>query len=572
MVESISSAVEDFRRARRRATLEAIMARIRGKPVDLLSYEDVRRKLKATTGSGQQLQDIPLDAIVGSVGRYQDFTRTFLPRYDEDVERWARVKLATTDQAGLPPIEVYQIGNAYFVLDGNHRVSVARQLGATHIQAYVIPVHTRVPLSPDVRPDDLIVKAEYADFLEKTHLDELRPGADLSVTIPGQYRLLEEHIQVHRYFMGLEQQREIPYEEAVAHWYDTVYMPVVKIIRAYGLLRDFPDRTETDLYLWLAEHRAVLEKELGWDVRPETAAADMAARQKSAPQRVLTQLLDAVIPNGLEPGPPPGQWRRERMVSDLSGRMFADIVVAINGEPAGWAALDHAIYTARHEGGRVLGLHVVPTEAELETPDVEALRNEFEHRCSEAGVEGKLAIEVGNVPQRICDRARWGDLVIVSISYPPAPQPIARLGSGITQIIRRCPRPLLTVPHLPPRLEQALLAYDGSPKAEEALFITTYLAGRWGISLTVMGVQEGNRSPSAVLERARNYLEERQIEAAYVEEVEPVAEAIVRVSEAHGCDLVLMGGYGSAPILEVVLGSVVDEVLRTTRRPVLICR
>jgi len=174
------------------------MARLTGRSADLLSYEEVRQKLKVKGMGKWGLEDIPLDAIVGSVGRYTDFTRSFLPRQDSDEERWARVKVAVTDLGGLPPIEVYQIGQAYLVRDGNHRVSVARQVAATHIQAYVTEVRTKVPLLPDTQPDDLILKAEYTDFLERTRLDELRPEADLSVTVPGQYQALEEHIEVHR--------------------------------------------------------------------------------------------------------------------------------------------------------------------------------------------------------------------------------------------------------------------------------------------------------------------------------------------------------------------------------------
>ena len=130
----LSAAVEDFRRARRKASLEQVLARLTGKTIDLLSYEDVRRKLRATSGVSQDLREIPLDAIIGSVGRYADFTRSFLPRKDSDEGRWARVKVAVDDLSGLPPIEVYQVGEAYFVRDGNHRVSIARELGATHIQ------------------------------------------------------------------------------------------------------------------------------------------------------------------------------------------------------------------------------------------------------------------------------------------------------------------------------------------------------------------------------------------------------------------------------------------------------
>jgi len=133
----LSSAIQDFHRARRRAAMQELTSWLKGETADLLSYEEVRRQLKATAGAERGLHDIPLDAIVGSVGRYADFTRGFLPKDEVNVQRWARVKVATLGMTGLPAIDVYRIGDVYFVSDGSHRVSVARELGATHIQAYV---------------------------------------------------------------------------------------------------------------------------------------------------------------------------------------------------------------------------------------------------------------------------------------------------------------------------------------------------------------------------------------------------------------------------------------------------
>ena len=125
-----------------------------------MSYEDVVKKLKGS-GAKQRsgLRDIPLDAIVGSVGRYKDFTRKFSPRRGVAEERWARVKAITEHAGGLPPIEVYQIGDAYFVIDGNHRVSVARQQGSPAIEAYVTNVDTKVLLDPSDPPDDFLINA-----------------------------------------------------------------------------------------------------------------------------------------------------------------------------------------------------------------------------------------------------------------------------------------------------------------------------------------------------------------------------------------------------------------------------
>lgn len=569
-------AVYDFHRARRQAALQDIMARLTGKSADLLSYEDVRRRLKARSTTARELKDIPLDAIVGSVGRYADFTRSFLPRQDSDQERWARVKAAATGLVGLPPIQVYQIGEAYFVLDGNHRVSVARQLGATHIQAYVIEVRSKVPLSPDVQPEDLILKAEYADFLERTRLDELRPGADLSVTVPGQYRVLEEHIEVHRYFMGLDQKREIPYEEAVGHWYDEVYRPVVQVVQERGILRDFPGRTEADLYLWVSEHRAALEQELGWKIGPEVAATDLSARFSPRLQRIIARvgekILGAVTPERFEAGQLPEQWRGEQLEACQYDRLFADILVPVSGQDIGWQALEQALEVARREGGRLRGLYVVPSETQKESEEARAVQAEFNRRCEAADIPGELAIEVGGTARKICERARWTDLVVVNLAHPPAPQPVARLSSGFRTLIRRCARPVLAVPRALSHLDCALLAYDGSPKADEALFVATYLSCQWHIALVVVTVIETGRTTAETLVRAQRYLAAHGVQATFVKEGGSVAEAILKTAQEHESNLIIMGGYGFSPALEVVLGSAVDQVLRTSRQPMLICQ
>ena len=99
------------------------------------------------------------------------------------------------------------------------------------------------------KPKDLILKSELADFLECTRLDFLRPDADITVTSPGAYADLMKHIEVHHYFMGLDQKREIPFEEAVTHWYDTIFSPVIEVIRKGDILSSFRDeRTLISIY------------------------------------------------------------------------------------------------------------------------------------------------------------------------------------------------------------------------------------------------------------------------------------------------------------------------------------
>lgn len=271
-------AVDDFRRARRQATLERLVARLRNHPNLLLSYEEVRRITGAKGERNRGLQEVALDRIVGSVDRYSDFTRTFLPLNDSMEERWARVMYLADSREGWPPIEVYQIGDAYFVIDGHHRVSAAQAMGVATFPAYVIEVEARVPVHADDDVEQLLVRREAHEFARRTGLPETRPRADLRVTEAGATRALLEHIDVHRYYMGLEQQREIGYEEAAAHWYDAVYEPIAATVRRAGLLEEFSERTEADLYLWLVEHRAELERILEQEVRPERAAEDLKQR------------------------------------------------------------------------------------------------------------------------------------------------------------------------------------------------------------------------------------------------------------------------------------------------------
>ncbi|MGD2178936.1 MAG: hypothetical protein PVG71_14075 [Anaerolineae bacterium] len=143
--KSMPSALLDFRRARRQAELESLLARLSGKSVDLLCYDDVQDKMHGTRAPRSELRDIELDRIVGSVGRCTDFTRSFLPLQDSDERRWARADLKMDELSGLPPIEVYELGGVYFVQEGHHRVSVARHSGATHLQAHVTMVRGCYP-------------------------------------------------------------------------------------------------------------------------------------------------------------------------------------------------------------------------------------------------------------------------------------------------------------------------------------------------------------------------------------------------------------------------------------------
>jgi nucleotide-binding universal stress UspA family protein len=470
--------------------------------------------------------------------------------------RWARVKALAEGLQGLPPIEVYKVGEAYFVSDGHHRVSVAKQLGARSIEAYVTEVRVRVPLEPDDDPRSVIIKGEYTDFLERTELDDLRPEADLRVTEPGMYSRLLEHIDVHRYYMGIEQDRAIEYEESVAHWFDEVYHPVVEAVRQQGILRDFPGRTEADLYLWVLEHREALKSVLGWEVGPDQAVADLATRRSGSPWRIAGRLgecvRNALVPDELESGPPAGDWRRQVLARRREPRLFRDTLVALRGDEAGWSAQEQALTVAALEAGRLLGLHILPNsgdEGEVREVRSESLAERFRASCERAGVSGQFVTEGGEVASAIADRSRWTDLVVLSLAHPPGDSTAARLGPGLRTLIRRSPRPLLIVPGEPSELLRPLIAYDGSPKAREALFVAAYIASAWDRPLHVVTVDEGENDGSAAQKEARVYLDSREVKADFSSRRGGAAKELLQLARETGADLILMGGYGANPVL-----------------------
>lgn len=299
MSESTALARHDagkrFQNAKRKLFWDNIFGLVRGRSPDLLSFEEVQSALRAWQQvEGRQPESILLDKIVGSVGRYRDFTREFLPREAINESRWRGVDAAMHSQAGLPPIEVYQVGDIYFVKDGNHRVSVARANGFREIEAYVTRVETPVTLDADTRPEDLVLKAAYADFLRATRLNELRPDSDLEVTEMYSYTELLEHIAVHRYYIGLEQAREISSDEAVQSWYDRVYLPVAAAVWASDIMERFPDRTPADLYVWVCRRREELTNEQGDVPSPVATVTDLAFPEPGASSGVVSSVKRAI--------------------------------------------------------------------------------------------------------------------------------------------------------------------------------------------------------------------------------------------------------------------------------------
>lgn len=269
-----------------------------GRPRELLSFGEVKDRLRLRNLVDRGMQEVPVDRIVGSLGRQREFTRAFLPREESLRRRWEDVAELTEGASGLPPVELYKVRDAYFVVDGHHRVSVARRLGTPTMEARVQEFLTPVPLGPGDDVEAILLKQGLADFLEATGLgtEGGGHGEDFRTTVPQAYDRLLEHISVHRYYRSLEENREVPWREAVESWLQRVYRPTLETIRQSRVLREFPERTPTDLYLFAMEHLAKLRETYGDRATPRRAVhhLELSRRQERSFPARLKRWRDAL--------------------------------------------------------------------------------------------------------------------------------------------------------------------------------------------------------------------------------------------------------------------------------------
>jgi hypothetical protein len=289
-----------FQNARRQAFWHDFLNLLRGKSTELLNFDDIKARLRLREESYRGIQNIPVDRIVGSVGRYQDFTANFLPRKSTNQDRWSRVYAVVNSMEGVPPIEVYKVDDVYFVRDGNHRVSVARQVGAKTIEAHVTELPTNVDLEPGMSLEEIEQKTGYAAFLEETNLSETRPKhQSLELSEPSRYPELLGHIHLHRSFLEQVRKREVDLEEAAADWYDNVYRPALALVRKHELLDHLPERTEADLFLWMVDHLRDVREEFGEAAESRSfsdAAVDfLTERRLPIPKELLVEPDSSVL-------------------------------------------------------------------------------------------------------------------------------------------------------------------------------------------------------------------------------------------------------------------------------------
>lgn len=544
-----------FHRARRQAAVESILARFSGQPVDLLSFDEVAHKLGVIGQSSLGVKQIPIDAIVGSVGRCQDFSRTFLPRRESDEERWVSVGAAARSVADLPPIVVYKLGDSYFVEDGNHRVSLARLQNLQFIDAYVTEVRTRVPMPPGARPDNLIIATELAAFLDYTRLDISRPSSDFQVSVPGQYRRLESHIEAYRYIREAGEDRELTFEEAAQGWYDEAYMPLIKAIREQAILRYFPGRTETDFFVWLTRHRVDLQNELGYTIAPDVAVTRLLSKASEAAATPRPDLvsrlrrLAKLSPPETSTRPPLRTWAQERTLDRYSEHLFGSFLLPIRIDEARGRlgpepdVLEWVLTIAGTEQAHCCVLcildHPQPTSAESAALD--ALRA----RLAPASFPTELLSGSGDPVEWAGKVGYFTDLIILERDFFGDPVESPTPSAVDKAIVRALYRPVLLLGNdsgqgLPGRV---LLVHDTVRTLDEAIFIAAYLAEQWNVKLTVLPL--GDRNADRIAENIDQYLALHEVVATFLDPISPddlAVETIDNLNKSGEFDLMIITG------------------------------
>jgi hypothetical protein len=257
-------AQHDFLRARRRATMARLAARLRLEPNDVgvvLPFEEVIEALGFVSEHSRGLQVVPIEAIIGTVDRERDFDRRFRPTSGRSRARWEQIAAAMRRGDPLPPVDLYQVGEIYFVRDGHHRVSVACALGHTDIDAYVTEVVTRVGADRKIRHTDLPLKSHERVFYERVPLPT-DARSEIAFSDPWDYAELAEAVEAWGFRAITDRGEPLDRRETAQLWLETEYRPVVEMLREADLIGN---RSPTEAYMRVAAERYRLLRTHNWD-------------------------------------------------------------------------------------------------------------------------------------------------------------------------------------------------------------------------------------------------------------------------------------------------------------------
>ena len=254
----------DFLRARRQQVLSRLASRFRRGPDDvslILPYSEVMAAVGFRGERQLGLRTIRLESIVGSAESRRDFDRRFRPTSGRVRERWERLALAQRRGEAIPPIEVYQVGDLYFVKDGHHRVSIAIAAGQRTIDAYVTEVQTEVPVQDIGGRRDLVMKSYQRIFRSRVPLPELA-YAKLTCIDPWSYAELGENVEAWGFRYMQAERRYLTREQIARRWFAEEFTPVVRMLHAADLIGS---GTDAEAYMRIASQRYRLMRTHEWN-------------------------------------------------------------------------------------------------------------------------------------------------------------------------------------------------------------------------------------------------------------------------------------------------------------------
>ena len=272
------------------------------------------------------LGEVPLDKIVGSVGRYHDFDSRFRSKKDHEPQKLKRIKEAIRENKSLPPVDLYKIKDEYYVLDGNHRVAAARQRKQPTIEAYI------VEYLPSKQTLENILYREKTNFELSTGLT-----GKLELTEVGQFGWLLEQIKEHQTSLEQLTATETSLKSAAEDWYNTIYKPLVNIIEHSGLEKAFPRRTLADLYVYISYHQ--------W--------------HKGREERIYGDKLDNLVPNSMQKFRVKVMEQSEHPFPEMKQTTIAFIMVSVKPE------LEKEIVEKLYAYEEVKELHYVPADFDV---------------------------------------------------------------------------------------------------------------------------------------------------------------------------------------------------------------
>ena len=281
----------DFSRARRRRRLSDLAARLRREPDDvnvILPFDEVVDALGKRGERRLGLQTIELDSIVGTVDRTREFDRSFRPTSRRVRRRWEGIAKAMRRGQEMPPIDVYRVGELHFVVDGHHRVSVARQLGLELVDANVTEIVTAVPVDRETRVRDLALKSHERLFFERVPLPQ--PARErIKFTEKWRYAALAEGVEAWGFRAMQADGAFMTRAEIARAWFEEEYLPVVDLLGEEGLIGR---GTEAEAYTRVVSLRYMLLRTHAWDEEVFARLREEMQRPEVAEDTLVHKLLD----------------------------------------------------------------------------------------------------------------------------------------------------------------------------------------------------------------------------------------------------------------------------------------